>query len=766
MTVDAGELERNLGFLEAMTLGGGTMIGAGIFILPGLAARGAGPASAISFTIAGFVALLAALSLAELATGMPIAGGSYHYVNRALGGLFGSVVGWGMWTGLMFASAFYMIGFGQYIVVPLPFLDGRALIVLLGVVGLGLITGINFYGTDESSGAQNIMIGAELVVVLIYVGLGVFFIEPGNLEEFAPTGASGIVGTTGTVFVTYLGFEIIATVAGEIERPGKLIPLSMVLSVVSVTLLYAAIMLISTGVVPYRELGGSLVPVSDVAAITMFGTAGVAAVTVAAAIAAISSSNSSVLAASRVIFAMGRDGLMSDRLNVTHSRFSTPHRAIMATGGVTGLLVLAGLRVQEIVALLAQVASFSFLVTYGLVHVAVVVFRRADPDEYDPDFEIPWPLYPAVPALGVIMTGVVISQMKPRVRLVGTGVVLLGVVWYFAYARGRGMEEGLTDEAFGGLVRATRSKLPGTTPATRSGEPYRVVVGVANPETQRGLLRLAAATARAHEEEGAPELVAVNVIEAERDPDRNVASDRLDSQRALLETTRELAAEMDVRLRTSAIVAADAGEALVDVIREENADQALVGWRGRRENDERVFGTTLDTVVTQAPCDVSLVTIEDDAIGTPVALAGSGPHAPVAARRAADFATVSDSVAILLNVQQRTEDDETNRVKRGRATIQSVAERGGLDDEEYESVVIVAADVESAMMQAVREYDTVCVGLSEKSDLSRAMFGSLAERISQETPGNVGIVRSAGAIDHPADRTDPLPETGSRQNSK
>jgi nucleotide-binding universal stress UspA family protein len=428
--------------------------------------------------------------------------------------------------------------------------------------------------------------------------------------------------------------------------------------------------------------------------------------------------------------------------------------------------VLAGLRVQEIVELLAQVASFSFLVTYGLVHVAVVVFRRADPDEYDPDFEIPWPLYPAVPALGVIMTGVVISQMESEVRLVGTGVVLLGVVWYFAYARGRGMEEGLTDEAFGGLVRATRSKLPGTTPATRSGEPYRVVVGVANPETQRGLLRLAAATARAHEDEGVPELVAVNVIEAERDPDRNVASDRLDSQRALLETTRELAAEMDVRLRTSAIVAADAGKALVDVIREENADQALVGWRGRRENDERVFGTTLDTVVTQAPCDVSLVTIEDDAIGTPVALAGSGPHAPVAARRAADFATVSDSVAILLNVQQRTEDDETNRVKRGRATIQSVAERGGLDDEEYESVVIVAADVESAMMQAVREYDTVCVGLSEKSDLSRAMFGSLAERISQETPGNVGIVRSAGAIDHPADRTDPLPETGSRQNSK
>ena len=395
-----GQLERNLGFLEAMTLGGGTMIGAGIFILPGLAAEGAGPASAISFVIAGFVALLAALSLAELATGMPIAGGSYHYVNRGLGGVFGSIVGWGMWTGLMFASAFYMIGFGQYIVGPLSFLNGRALVVLLGLIGLGLITGINFYGTDESSGAQNLMIGAEVVVVLAYVALGVFFVDPGNLRDFAPTGPTGIITTTGTVFVTYLGFDIIATVAGEIERPGELIPLTMVLSVVSVTLLYAVIMIISTGVVPYQELGGSLVPVSDVAAITMFGAVGVAAVTFAAAIAAISSSNSSILAASRVVFAMGRDGLMSERLNVTHDRFSTPHRAIIATGGVTALLVLAGLRVQEIVALLAQVASFSFLVTYGLVHVSLVVFRRADPNEYDPDFEIPGVLYPTVPIVG------------------------------------------------------------------------------------------------------------------------------------------------------------------------------------------------------------------------------------------------------------------------------------------------------------------------------------------------------------------------------
>jgi amino acid transporter/nucleotide-binding universal stress UspA family protein len=747
---DGSSLERNLGFIEAMTLGGGTMIGAGIFILPGLAAEGAGPASSVSFGIAGFVALLAALSLAELATGMPIAGGSYHYVNRALGGLFGSIVGWGMWTGLMFASAFYMIGFGQYIVVPLPFLDGRALIVLIGLVGLAAITGLNYYGTDESSGAQNLMIGAELIVVLAYVAVGVFFIEPGNLAEFAPTGPVGIVATTGTVFVTYLGFEIIATVAGEIEDPGRLIPLTMVLSVVSVTILYVVIMLVSTGVVPYQQLGSSFVPVSDVAAITMGGAIGVAAVTVAAAVAAISSSNSSILAASRVIYAMGRDGLMSDRLNVTHDRFATPHRAIIATGGVTGLLVLAGLQVAEIVALLAQVASFSFLVTYALVHVALVVFRRVDPEPYDPEFKIPGVLYPAVPILGVVMAGVVISQMQPEVIVVGIGIVALGVVWYGGYARSRTVEDGLLGEAVriafepGGIAFETVGGLFGQaepSDATADAQPYRVVVPVANPTTQRRLLRLAAATARAHADDGEPELVAVHVTEARPSPDRNVESDRLDEQRDLLTVARGVAAEIGIDLDTRSAIADDPGEVILEVIRETDAEQVVLGWQGVTDGDDdgEVFGSTLDSVIERAPCDVALVEFEQEMIGEPVALVDAGPHAATVAQRAVDFATVDGETATLLTVQRST--DDADPVREGRRMIEWVANRANLDSDEYETEVVVSGDLSAAIIDAVTGYDTVCVGLSERSDAERLEFGSTARRVSRDAPGNVAVVR-------------------------
>ena len=723
--MSGGQLERNIGFLEAMTLGGGTMIGAGIFILPGIAAEGAGPASAVSFLVAGFVALLAALSLSELATGMPIAGGSYHYVNRALGGFFGSIVGWGMWTGLMFASAFYMIGFGQYLVEPIPFLDGRAFVVLLGLLGLTLIAGVNYYGTEESSQLQNVMIGAETVVVLAYVALGLFFVDPANLDPFAPTGPSGIIATTGVVFVSFLGFEIIATVAGEVEDPSRNIPLTMILSVVLVTILYALVMIVTTGVLPYQAIGDSLVPVSDVA-VVFAGAVGVAAIVAAAAIAAISSSNSSVLAAARVNFAMGRDDLMSEWLNVTHDRFGTPHRAIVATGLVTALLIAVGLRVETIVALLAEVASFSFLVSYSLVHVALVVFRRADPEDYDPSFKIPDVLYPAVPVLGVVLTVVVISQMAPIIILLGLGIVGIGVGWYFVYVRDHAIDRGLIDEAIAPTTDA-----------------YRVLVPVSNPDTQQDLIRLAAATAHAHTDEGTPELVAVNVLQVSGlDPQQNVAAERLEHQRDLLEGAGDIAAEMDVRLRTVAMTGERVDETILEAIADEEPDQVLVGWDGEQSRQSGVFGRNLDAVVEDAPCEVTLVTFHDDTIGAPVALAGPGPHSSVAARRAAEFASVDGAVPTLLNVQQPAGDDDA-AADRGNAVIDDVAEQAGLDPDAYEREVVVDDDIEAAILATVDQYNTVCVGLSERSVASRVMVGTIAERVSQEATSNVGIVRGS-----------------------
>ncbi|WP_244509694.1 amino acid permease [Haloferax larsenii] len=727
MSADGGELERTLGFVEAMTLGGGTMIGAGIFILPGIAAETAGPASSISYAIAGFVALLAALSLSELATGMPIAGGSYHYVNRALGGLFGAVVGWGMWTGLMFASAFYMIGFGQYLVEPIPFLDGRVFIVALGLVGLVLLLGVNYYGTEESSAFQNVTIGAETAIILVFVAVGVFFIDPTNLEPFAPFGSEGVVATTGIVFISFLGFEIIATVAGEIKNPSRIIPLSMILSVVLVTILYVLVMLVSTGVIPFESLGDSPIPVSDVAVIYL-GPVGVVAIVFAAIIAAISSSNSSILAASRVIYAMGRDGVVTDWFNVSHPRFYTPHRAIAATGGVTALLILVGLEVETIIALLAEAASFSFLVAYSLVHISLVVFRRADPDGYDPSFTLPRPLYPAVPVLGVVLSLVVVSQMATVVVVIGSGIVAFGLVWYATYTRGRVVNEGLLGEAIRG----------------KPAEPFRVVVPVANPTTQRGLLRLAAASAHANEDRGTPELVAVNVTPVEHpSPFQNVEADRFEHQRELLESAHDIAAEMDVTLRTRTVVAPDVGAAILDVLEEEEADEAILGWDGSLERDGHVFGATVDPVVRNASCDVSLVSLTNETIGTPVALIAPGHNASVVAHQAVEFATVDGTVPTLLNVQSPQGKSDSDAEARGRAVVVDAAEAAGLDPGEYEIQVAVADDIGRAIVEATSQYDTVCVGLSGRTEGSQIPFGTVTERVVHDVPSNVALIRGS-----------------------
>jgi len=542
------------------------------------------------------------------------------------------------------------------------------------------------------------------------------------------------------VFVTFLGFEIIATVAGEVRQPGRTIPLTMVLSVVLVTLLYVVVMVVSTGVIPYETLGGSLVPVSDVAAVAV-GAVGVVAIVAAAVVAAISSSNSSVLAASRVIFAMGRDGLMSDWLNASHDRFNTPHRAILTTGAVTGLLVALGLRVQEVVALLAQVASFSFLVTYALVHVSLVVFRYVDPEEYDPAFALPSVLYPAVPIAGVATALLVVSQMEPLIVAVGSGVLGIGVVWYLGYARRRGLERGLASTALAG-----------------DAPDYRVVVPVANPRTQHGLLRLAAAAARSGAGGGRAELVAVNVLQvAEPSPGRNVESGRVDHQHELLAEAREVAAGMDVDVRTRAVVGRHVGETLLDVLAEEEPDEALLGWQGSMADERFVFGSTLDPVVERAPCDLALVAVRSDRVGQPVALAGEGPHAPVAARRAAEFATVDGTVPVLVNVQRPT--GSADPVERGEAVVAEVADAAGLDPEGYETEVVVADDVEAAILDAVAEYGTVCVGLSERSDLSRIALGSVAERVSEHVTGNVAVVRGTHGRDESLDR-EGVTETG------
>jgi len=420
---DEEGLERTLGFPEATSIGLGTMIGGGIFILPSVAAARAGPASAVSFALAGAISLLSALSHAELATDMHRAGGAYQYVHRALGPIAGSVVGWGMWVGLAFATAFYAVGFGQY----LTFFWGAAPVTALAVGLAVLLTALNYVGGAEAGELQDVIVVALLVILVSFVGLGAFDVGGERLTPFASEGWTAVLTTTGTVYVGLIGFSLIAAEAGEIKRPDRNIPLSMIVSVVVPTILYVLVMIVSTGVLPTEELAGSQIPVADVAR-EYAGPIGALVMTVGAVLATISSANASILSAGRISFAMGDDRVLTDWLHSVHESFGTPYRAILLTGAGIVLLAVVGVGVE----LLAEVASFMFLLTYALVHVALVNLRRNVP-EYDPSFRMPFPVYPAVPILGVLAILGVMVVMDPIVIAGGAAVAVGAVVWYYLY---------------------------------------------------------------------------------------------------------------------------------------------------------------------------------------------------------------------------------------------------------------------------------------------------------------------------------------------
>ncbi|RDZ42269.1 amino acid transporter [Haloferax sp. Atlit-19N] len=433
------ELERTIGLRGGLAIGIGTMVGAGIFVFPGLAAGQAGPAAALSFALGAVIALLVALPTSELATAMPKSGGAYYFISRAMGSAFGAVVGIGLWLGLVFASAFYLVGFAQYAIAVLAELGAASmvsdlpLVALLGV-GFGVVlTALSMFGTENATKLQNSIVSLLLGILLVFLVYGSLdtlglFGRQTVPEEFMPYGTLSIFTTAALVFTSYLGFAQVATVAGEITKPGRNLPLAMVGSVVVVGVLYVVTILVSTGAFGSAQLAAFGETAIVEVARSYLGFPGAVAILIAGLLATVSSANASILSSSRALYALSRDALVPPQLARINLRYGTPHIALALVGGPTVVLVAVG-RTE----VLAEVASFLHLVTYGLICVALIGLRRSNPAWYNPSFRVPG--YPVVPVLGALASFSLVAFMQPLSQAVGVAVALAALVWYFAYAR-------------------------------------------------------------------------------------------------------------------------------------------------------------------------------------------------------------------------------------------------------------------------------------------------------------------------------------------
>lgn len=437
ITADGTELERTIGLTGGIAIGVGTMIGAGIFVFPGLAAGRAGPAAAASFSIGAVVALLVALPTSELATAMPRSGGGYYFISRGMGSLFGAIVGLSLWFGLVFASAFYLVGFGFYAEAVLTrlgiSLGGFDIVVPLALLFGAFLTLVNITGTENAAKLQNAVVGILLAIIvgfLTFGGLSAFGLignpEPIN-EAFLSKGAFPVLTTAALVFTSYLGFAQVATVAGEIKAPGRNLPLAMVGSVVIVGVLYVATIFVAVSAFGSERLAilgeTAMVTVAE----NFLGNLGAFAILLGGLLATVSSANASILSTSRAIYAVSKDALLPRFASRINLKYGTPHIALGLAGGPILALILLGE-----VELLAEVASFLHLIMYGLMCVALIALRRNEPAWYDPDFRVPG--YPATPLLGALASFALIGFMQLSSQIIGSAIMLLAAAWYYYYA--------------------------------------------------------------------------------------------------------------------------------------------------------------------------------------------------------------------------------------------------------------------------------------------------------------------------------------------
>jgi amino acid transporter/nucleotide-binding universal stress UspA family protein len=619
------ELQRDLGLPSVLAISIGAMIGSGIFILPALALGIAGPAVILAYALAGLLVVPAALSKSEMATAMPEAGGTYIYIERGMGPLLGTIAGVGTWFSLSFKGALALVGGVPYL---LLLFDLPLKPVALGLAALLIL--VNVVGAKQTGRLQ------VAIVVVMLAALGWFAagsapsVQSANYADFFADGIGGLLAATGLVFVSYAGVTKVASVAEEVENPGRNIPLGILGSLAFTTLLYVGIVAVLVGVTEPGTVAGSLTPVA-VAAEATLGRAGVVAVILAAILALVSTANAGILSSSRYPFAMSRDSLAPPSLSAISERFGTPVTSITLTGAVL-LVLIAFVPILEI----AKLASAFQIMVFGLVNLTVVAFRNGSV-EYDPEFTSP--LYPWMQVAGVL-TGLVLLTQMGTVALVGAALITVGsVVWYVLYVRPRVSREGVATDA---IRRQVGRDALTEVESARAENAHEVLVALTknvDEDRERSLVALAADLVR-------PDDGRVVAVRFEEIPDQAPLTEEATVQSSSdisFEARMEaLSTEFDVEVEADEIVSHDTKHAVVNFADGRGVDTIVAEHEPLRLRS-RLLGDPIDWVVRHAPCDVLLVdNLGYDRPGHVVLSGEGGPYPPLAVNVAEAVAAAND----------------------------------------------------------------------------------------------------------------------------
>lgn len=745
MTVSGGRsievrLSRDMSLLDVTMIGIGAMIGAGIFVLTGIAAGVAGPALVLVFLLNGFVTTITAMAYAELGSCFPEAGGGYLWVKQGLPGPNGFLSGWMSWFAHSVACSLYALGFGAYfnqvlveLGISLAGIDPHIAAKVLAAGICLVFAGINFVGSSETGKAETVVTVAKIVVLLLFVGSGLWVMatSPGwqsHFRPFMPKGFEGVFVGMALTFIAFEGYEIIAQCGEEVREPRRNIPRAVFLSLGIVVIIYVLVALVAlgalrtpAGVLSWQYLAEKKeLAMVEAARDFMLGGGrwGAALLLVGGLFSTMSALNATIYSSSRVSFAMGRDHNLPSVFAKVHPKRHTPHGALLISS-VLVILMAAALPIEDV----ASACDIMFLLLFLQVNVVLIALRQKYPD-MKRGFKVP--LFPWLPLVGVVanlaLAGVLFTY-SPIAWYVTTGWILVGLAFYYGYA------QEVEQKAEGSRVVAEKVPV-----ARRS---YRVLVAVANPEHVSSLVQIAAAVARQHD----GEVVALSVVAVPDTLPLREGRKLLHRSEHVLNLAQRAGEKLGVEVAIVARIGHSVSKAILETIAEEKPALLVMGWRGWTQTSKRVLGTTLDPVLSSAPCNVALLKVMNDLSQLRHILVGvtASPHSDLAIEIAHALSDCYEAQVTYLHVVKQGTPMDKRVQRRYRETL----EGAGASGEVPRLQVVEDKSTAVGLVKASADKDLVIIGAAREHPLRQILFGTKAHAVAKLSRASVLLVKCA-----------------------
>lgn len=405
--VAEGVLRRELGLLDAVGVGFGAIVGAGIFVVTGVAAGIAGPAFLVGLFVAAIAATCNALSSAQLAAEYPHSGGTYEYGYRVLNPWVGFAAGWMFLASKVTAAGTVALGLAAYVDGLIPGLPPR----IIAVCAIGAFTVLNYFGVRRSSRANLVIVTVSLGALILFVVAGISAFDATHLKPFAPAGVRGTLESAAILFFAYTGYARIATLAEEVREPRRTIPRATIITITGAVLLYFCVAVIAVGAVGAERMAATAAPL-QVAARSFAHTWVATVVSIGGVTAMLGVILSQLLGLSRMGFAMARRGDLPQFLAAVHPRYAVPHRAVLVIGAIAAIVAATG-TLRGV----ASAASFTILVYYGIANIAALRMPQSAKLYSD-----------AIPIVGVVSCALLALALTPPVIAIGTALLAGGLI--------------------------------------------------------------------------------------------------------------------------------------------------------------------------------------------------------------------------------------------------------------------------------------------------------------------------------------------------